>query len=66
MRPLLEAIANVRAANHGMVACWQMVARRDPGWVNTDDPALREKLDYIAAELVKYQMDDGYLRTYVR
>ncbi len=34
-------------------------------WVNTGDPALREKLDYIAAELVKCQMEDGYLGTYV-
>lgn len=34
-------------------------------WANTGDPALREKLDYIAAELVKCQMDDGYLGTYV-
>jgi len=34
-------------------------------WVNTGDPALREKLDYIAAELAKWQMEDGYLGTYV-
>ena len=34
-------------------------------WVNTGDPALREKLDYIAAELVKCQLEDGYLGTYV-
>jgi DUF1680 family protein len=34
-------------------------------WVYTGDPALREKLDYIAAELVKCQMPDGYLGTYV-
>ena len=34
-------------------------------WVNTGDPALRAKLDYIAAELVKCQMEDGYLGTYV-
>ncbi len=33
-------------------------------WANTGDPALREKLDYIAAELVKCQLDDGYLGTY--
>lgn len=33
-------------------------------WVNTGDPTLREKLDYIAAELVKCQMADGYLGTY--
>ena len=34
-------------------------------WVNTGDPALREKLDYTAAELVKCQLDDGYLGTYM-
>ena len=34
-------------------------------WVNTGDPALREKLDYVAAELVKCQLEDGYLGTYV-
>src|ERR1051325_11072531 len=34
-------------------------------WINTGDPALREKLDYIAAELVKCQLEDGYLGTYV-
>ena len=34
-------------------------------WANTGDPALREKLDYIAAELAKCQMEDGYLGTYV-
>ncbi len=34
-------------------------------WVNTGDPALRKKLDYIAAELIKCQMEDGYLGTYV-
>lgn len=34
-------------------------------WANTGDPALKEKLDYIAAELVKCQMEDGYLGTYV-
>ena len=34
-------------------------------WANTGDPALREKLDYVAAELVKCQMEDGYLGTYV-
>jgi DUF1680 family protein len=33
-------------------------------WVNTGDLALREKLDYIAAELVKCQLEDGYLGTY--
>ena len=34
-------------------------------WANTDDPALRKKLDYAAAELVKAQEPDGYLGTYV-
>jgi DUF1680 family protein len=33
-------------------------------WANTGDPALREKLDYTAAELVKCQLPDGYLGTY--
>jgi uncharacterized protein len=34
-------------------------------WVYTGDPALCEKLDYVAAELIKYQLDDGYLGTYL-
>jgi len=34
-------------------------------WVNTGDLALREKLDYVAAELVKCQLADGYLGTYL-
>jgi uncharacterized protein len=34
-------------------------------WVNTSDPALREKLDYVASELVKCQLEDGYLGTYL-
>jgi DUF1680 family protein len=34
-------------------------------WANTGDPALREKLDYVAAELVKCQLEDGYLGTYL-
>ena len=34
-------------------------------WVNTQDPALRAKLDYVAAELCKCQLSDGYLGTYV-
>lgn len=34
-------------------------------WVNTGDAALREKLDYVAAELVKCQLADGYLGTYL-
>jgi DUF1680 family protein len=33
-------------------------------WVNTGDPALRKKLDYVATELVKCQLADGYLGTY--
>ncbi|MCX6928999.1 MAG: glycoside hydrolase family 127 protein, partial [Verrucomicrobia bacterium] len=34
-------------------------------WVYTGDAALRQKLDYVAAELIKCQLDDGYLGTYV-
>jgi len=34
-------------------------------WVNTGDPALREKLDHTAAELIKCQLADGYLGTYL-
>ena len=34
-------------------------------WVNAGDPALRKKLDYVAAELVKCQLPDGYLGTYL-
>ena len=34
-------------------------------WVNTGDPALRQKLDYVAAELIKCQLADGYLGTYL-
>jgi hypothetical protein len=34
-------------------------------WVYTGDPALRQKLDNVAAELVKCQLEDGYLGTYV-
>jgi DUF1680 family protein len=33
-------------------------------WVYTGDPALRQKMDYVASELVKCQLDDGYLGTY--
>lgn len=33
-------------------------------WANTGDKALRDKLDYVAAELAKCQLDDGYLGTY--
>lgn len=34
-------------------------------WAYTGDPALRAKLDYAAAELIKCQEPDGYLGTYV-
>lgn len=34
-------------------------------WVNTGDPALREKLDVTARELCKCQLEDGYLGTYL-
>lgn len=34
-------------------------------WANTGNPALRAKMDYAAAELVKCQLPDGYLGTYV-
>jgi DUF1680 family protein len=34
-------------------------------WANTGDPALRTKLDRVAAELIKTQEPDGYLGTYV-
>jgi uncharacterized protein len=34
-------------------------------WVYTGDAALRQKLDYVAAELIKCQLDDGYLGTYL-
>lgn len=34
-------------------------------WVYTGDPALRQKLDLIASELVKCQLEDGYLGTYL-
>lgn len=34
-------------------------------WVNTGDPALREKLDRTAALLAQCQLEDGYLGTYV-
>jgi DUF1680 family protein len=33
-------------------------------WANTGDPELRKKLDYVAAELPKCQLADGYLGTY--
>jgi DUF1680 family protein len=33
-------------------------------WVNTGDPALRAKLDRVAAELIACQETDGYLGTY--
>ncbi len=34
-------------------------------WVNTGDPALRQKLDRVVAELIKCQLEDGYLGTYL-
>src|ERR1043166_3464959 len=34
-------------------------------WANTGDAALRQKLDFVAAELIKCQLEDGYLGTYV-
>ncbi len=34
-------------------------------WVNSGDPVLRKKLDYVATELAKCQTSDGYLGTYV-
>jgi DUF1680 family protein len=34
-------------------------------WVNTGDPRLREKMDYVVRKLVKCQLDDGYLGTYL-
>ena len=34
-------------------------------WVYTGDPELRKKLDYVAVELPKCQLADGYLGTYV-
>ncbi len=34
-------------------------------WANTGDPALRAKLDRVAAELIAAQEPDGYLGTYV-
>lgn len=33
-------------------------------WANSGNPELRTKLDYVAAELVKCQIADGYLGTY--
>ena len=34
-------------------------------WANTGDPALREKLDQVAADLIAAQEPDGYLGTYL-
>jgi uncharacterized protein len=34
-------------------------------WANSGDAALRKKLDYTASELIKCQLPDGYLGTYV-
>lgn len=33
-------------------------------WVYSGDPELRKQLDYVAGELVKCQLEDGYLGTY--
>ncbi len=35
-------------------------------WANTGDPVIRKKLDYVAVELAKCQMEDGYLGTYAQ
>jgi len=34
-------------------------------WVNTGDPVLRQKLDYVATELLACQLPNGYLGTYL-
>jgi len=34
-------------------------------WVNTGDAALREKLEFTVTELMKCQLEDGYLGTYL-
>jgi DUF1680 family protein len=34
-------------------------------WVNSGDPVLRAKIDYVATELAKCQEADGYLGTYL-
>lgn len=34
-------------------------------WANTGDPELRKRLDYVVGELMKCQLPDGYLGTYV-
>lgn len=34
-------------------------------WVNSGDPVLRTKLDYVAVELASCQTTDGYLGTYL-
>jgi DUF1680 family protein len=35
-------------------------------WANSGDPVLRKKLDLVASELVKCQLPDGYLGTYLQ
>lgn len=35
-------------------------------WVYSGDPELRKRLDYVAAELCKCQLADGYLGTYLQ
>jgi len=42
-----------------------MAARGDAGLGQHGDVALREKLDTTAAELIKCQLPDGYLGTYL-
>lgn len=34
-------------------------------WANSGNPELRKKLDYVVTELMKCQLEDGYLGTYV-
>jgi DUF1680 family protein len=34
-------------------------------WANTGNPQLREKMDYVVREVIKCQLDDGYLGTYL-
>jgi len=34
-------------------------------WVNTGDPTLKQKLDHTVTELLKCQLEDGYLGTYL-
>ena len=62
---LLESYRNRRGDgswNGEHVGKWLHAATL--AWVNTGDEELRKKLDFIAAELVKCQLEDGYLGTY--